>query len=955
MAGPGGMEAVRAQLLRFRVPELQEVAERLRLDKRGRKAQLQSRLLAYLGLEEGVDGPAPTLEQWKLETAIRTPDTYMAEVLAAVSRFPDIEEVELGADGRWRPVGRACGPFDIGDGVEGAAAAIAGAASGMPAGSARVKAEADAAEGAPGSGGDDGAASLAVDSETDEEEELRAAAAAVKNLARPQKRAAPEVIDLLDSSDDEMAAARAPRPVPPATANARAPPPSPPTMESSGSGASRYQQPSAPSGASTSLRPLSHAAPAPPHSRVLGSVEAGQQQGDPPGSCLQPTSGFTLASGGGDGSSGFLPPRSLAAPAGNPVCTPPLPLAPPNEVTLPVPRQVGASRLRLPPQPPHHLPDHLLDAAAGAQLSPSTRAAANAAREAAAASRAFGAVPMHGLGPPDWAGLQASGYDACMAPASGALPTWDPFQALARGKKKLVHGGRSQAWLDRQDSDTRLIMEDLLENSAFEDIVKPSTSEGGYSSNISYKADLSMETTEAKRAARSMARGFDLAAVDAYFRHAVETGLERGDLPGVKRLELCQVRALASLYGLEIGGSPSQPAFAATPRTVLPAGRAAAAAEIMLHQFSLRARFGAALLLAEGKATGKEKAGRRDSRESVVNRFAEVYARELGLRAPRWDEELVGERAVAARRLAAELGRGRPGAEEAVQALVERGEVIAVGKKAAKKKKAAGKHPSIPPAGLAAKPMVRFVSAGTLLDNGPSILQPLKPATWEDGAGEAAQAHPDSGASKARLVLDARLAGGEGLAAELLPVLEDTAGGGGEGSAPLYHSTARGLALRRAAAVAAVTAPMQQLSLGLTKGPGLVTLAGSDEEVSALLALQPMMTKQEAKAARKKAARKEKLALEGRAAAGLPPPPKAPQHGGGARIEAIPLPPRKDKQKVAKNMGYGQFERHTTGIGSKLLSKWGFAGEGAGLGKDGVGLTEPLLVSQRARQRGLGA
>lgn len=112
----------------------------------------------------------------------------MAEVLAAVSRFPDIEEVELGADGRWRPVGRACGPFDIGDGVEGAAAAIAGAASGMPAGSARVKAEADAAEGAPGSGGDDGAASLAVDSETDEEEELRAAAAAVKNLARPQVR-----------------------------------------------------------------------------------------------------------------------------------------------------------------------------------------------------------------------------------------------------------------------------------------------------------------------------------------------------------------------------------------------------------------------------------------------------------------------------------------------------------------------------------------------------------------------------------------------------------------------------------------------------------------------------------------------------------------------------------------------------------------------------------------------
>lgn len=71
MAGVVGMEAVHHWLLRFRVPELQEVAERLRLDKRGRKAQLQSRLLAFFGLEEGVDGQAPALEQWRLETAVR--------------------------------------------------------------------------------------------------------------------------------------------------------------------------------------------------------------------------------------------------------------------------------------------------------------------------------------------------------------------------------------------------------------------------------------------------------------------------------------------------------------------------------------------------------------------------------------------------------------------------------------------------------------------------------------------------------------------------------------------------------------------------------------------------------------------------------------------------------------------------------------------------------------------
>jgi hypothetical protein len=52
---------------------------------------------------------------------------------------------------------------------------------------------------------------------------------------------------------------------------------------------------------------------------------------------------------------------------------------------------------------------------------------------------------------------------------------------------------------------------------------------------------------------------------------------------------------------------------------------------------------------------------------------------------------------------------------------------------------------------------------------------------------------------------------------------------------------------------------------------------------------------------------------------------------------------------------YGFFERHTTGIGSRLLAKWGFAGEGAGLGRQQQGRAEPLQAVQRAKKLGLGA
>lgn len=52
---------------------------------------------------------------------------------------------------------------------------------------------------------------------------------------------------------------------------------------------------------------------------------------------------------------------------------------------------------------------------------------------------------------------------------------------------------------------------------------------------------------------------------------------------------------------------------------------------------------------------------------------------------------------------------------------------------------------------------------------------------------------------------------------------------------------------------------------------------------------------------------------------------------------------------------FTSWERHTTGVGSRLLAKWGFAGEGSGLGRQGQGIAEPVKAVQRAKKLGLGA
>lgn len=77
--------------------------------------------------------------------------------------------------------------------------------------------------------------------------------------------------------------------------------------------------------------------------------------------------------------------------------------------------------------------------------------------------------------------------------------------------------------------------------------------------------------------------------------------------------------------------------------------------------------------------------------------------------------------------------------------------------------------------------------------------------------------------------------------------------------------------------------------------------------------------------------------------------------------EDLPTRSRKSGKKGSQGLkalyasqGFGSFENHTKGFGSKMMAKMGFV-EGTGLGKDSQGITTPILAVRRPKAQGLGA
>ncbi|KAG5097282.1 hypothetical protein JHK82_047136 [Glycine max] len=60
-----------------------------------------------------------------------------------------------------------------------------------------------------------------------------------------------------------------------------------------------------------------------------------------------------------------------------------------------------------------------------------------------------------------------------------------------------------------------------------------------------------------------------------------------------------------------------------------------------------------------------------------------------------------------------------------------------------------------------------------------------------------------------------------------------------------------------------------------------------------------------------------------------------------------------NRKGVTSSANIGSFEEHTTGFGSKMMAKMGYT-EGAGLGKNGQGMAQPIEVIQRPKSLGLG-
>ena len=75
----------------------------------------------------------------------------------------------------------------------------------------------------------------------------------------------------------------------------------------------------------------------------------------------------------------------------------------------------------------------------------------------------------------------------------------------------------------------------------------------------------------------------------------------------------------------------------------------------------------------------------------------------------------------------------------------------------------------------------------------------------------------------------------------------------------------------------------------------------------------------------------------------------------GAKQLTTPTAPSQAYEADDVGLQYGQFERHTRGIGSKLMAQMGYLGAGTGLGREKQGIAEPVKAAHRPKKLGLGA
>jgi hypothetical protein len=75
---------------------------------------------------------------------------------------------------------------------------------------------------------------------------------------------------------------------------------------------------------------------------------------------------------------------------------------------------------------------------------------------------------------------------------------------------------------------------------------------------------------------------------------------------------------------------------------------------------------------------------------------------------------------------------------------------------------------------------------------------------------------------------------------------------------------------------------------------------------------------------------------------------------GLGRSAAAPAPAAAQPGPASMSLGFGTFERHGSGIGSRLMARMGWS-EGQGLGREQRGRVEPIKATQRPKNLGLGA